>query len=189
MTRLIVLALAVSSLGASCRTFPEDTGPFAAEAGHATIVIRAEDSAVLGSCDTDFALGWGHCLLERGQETFPELQFVMTRPGEWAVGDCELGLYKSGSTQGPELVTVDLSGLRNQIERIGMCILKVETFEYYPDPRSSGQQREVYTNGGFFVELIAPGYFPVPANEKVAFCVKVMRTTRGRTKIEGCTPE
>ncbi len=173
-----VAVLGCLLLGASCRALPEDHSAFASEAGQSTIV--------LGACGADFNVGWGQCLLEKGA-TFPTLRFVMTNPGEWAVGDCELGIYKTGSQAAAGLVEVDLAGLKNQASKNGFCILKIETVERYPDRRDRTQLREINMRGGLFVEMVDPGYFPTPSNDVIAFCVKVGRTTKGRTKIERCT--
>lgn len=176
---VLAVILACLTLGASCRTLPEDRSAFASEAGQSTIV--------LGACGADFNVGWGQCLLEKGLSTFPTLRFVMTNPGEWAVGDCELGIYKTGTQETRGVVEVDLQGLKDQAAKNGFCILKIETVERYPDPRDKNQKRSIYMRGGLFIELVDPGYFPTPSNDVVAWCVKVARTTKGRTKIEKCT--
>lgn len=179
MRAATLLLIATLCTAASCKTLPEDKSAFAAVAGQSTIV--------LGACSSDFKLGWEQCLLERGSSTFPTLRFVMTNPGEWAVGDCELGIYRTGAVNQPGLVEVPLDGLRRQAEQNGFCVLKIEAVERYPDPNDSNQLRSIPLRGGFFLELIQPGYMPVPSNDVVAFCVKVGRTTKGRTKIEKCT--
>lgn len=177
--RFLVLSLCLLSMGASCRpAIPEDGGAFASEAGQNTIV--------LGSCGTNFDLGWGHCLLEKGSSIFPSLRFVMTNPGEWAIGDCQLGIYKTGSVDKPGLVEVDLSGLKSQAEKVGFCILKIEAVERYPDNRDPNQLRSIPLRGGFFLELVNQGYFPTPSADVIAFCTKVKRTSKGRTIIEDC---
>lgn len=177
-TAAFLLIVALSTLGASCRHLPEDRSAYAATAGQSTIV--------LGACGADFNVGWGQCLLEKGSSTFPTLRFIMTNPGEWAVGDCELGVYKTGSQAAKGVVEVDLSGLKDQAAKNGFCVLKIETVERYPDPRDKNQKRNIYMRGGLFIEMVDPGYFPTPANNVVAWCVKVARTTKGRTKIEQC---
>ena len=160
---------------------PEDKSAFASEAGQSTIV--------LGACGAEFNLGWAQCLVEKAQGfQMPTLRFVVSNPAEWAVSDCELGIFKTGSTDKAGLVEVDLSDLKTQATKSGLCILKVETKEHYPDPKDSSQIRTIYMRGGFFMELIEPGFFPTPNNDMIAFCVKVARTTKGRTKIERCTP-
>ena len=173
--------LAFCFLGASCKTLPEDKSAFASAAGESTIVA--------GACGSEFNKGWPQCLLESGANfKMPTLRFVMTNPGEWAVGDCELGVFKTGAVEKAGLVEVDLAPLSAQALKDKLCILKIETRERYPDPRDSNQKREIYMRGGFFFEVVEPGYFPTPSNDMVAFCVKVARTTKGRTKIENCTP-
>jgi hypothetical protein len=176
MKNFAVISLALSLL--SCCRMPIDSSSIsAAEAGQATIV--------LGACNGEFNLGWGNCLLERRSPLpFPTLQIVMTNAGEWAVGDCEAGLYRTGSVGEPSIVEVDLSGLKAQAEKNGFCLLKIEAHEKFKD--STGQTRSAYMRGGFFVEMIEPGYMPVPSQSDIAFCYKVERTTRGRTKLTKC---
>lgn len=179
--KLSLLAFGALIFGAAtCKPIPEDQSAFASEAGQSTIV--------LGACDSEFNLGWGHCSLTRGSTSFPTLNFVMTAPGEWAVGDCELGLYKSGAAAAPGIVEVDLSGLKDQAEKNGFCVLKIETVEHFPDPHDGSVLRSVPMHGGFFVEMVQPGYMPVPDPKMIAFCLKVSRTTKGRTVIEKCKP-
>jgi len=176
--RSIALLLCLLSMGASCRTvLPEDKSAFAAEAGQNTIV--------LGACESDFNLGWGHCLLEKGA-SIPTLRFIMTNPGDWAVGDCQLGIYKTGAINAPGIVEVDLSGITAQAERMGFCILKIEAIERYPDNNDPTQSHQIPLKGGYFIELLDKGYLPTPAKDVIAFCVKVNRTTKGRTTIENC---
>ena len=177
--RKYLIALGVLfSLGASCRTIPDDKSAFASDAGQSTIV--------LGACETGFNLGWGQCLLEKGAASFPTLKFIMTNKGEWAVSDCALGLYKTGAADKPGIVEVDLSALKSQLDAAGMCILKIETIEKYPDPRDKDQMRSIYMRGGLFLEQVDPGYFPTPSPDVIGFCVKVYRTNKGRTVLEAC---
>lgn len=178
MRHVLIAFFALISLGAACRPIPDDKSAFASEAGQSTIV--------LGACQGGFNIGWSQCLLEKGQADFPKLKFIMTNPGEWAVSDCSLGLYKTGAKDGPGLVEVDLSGLKDQANSTGLCILKVETVEKYRDPRDKDQWRSIYMRGGLFLELVEPGFFPVPSNDAIGFCIKVARTNKGRTKIEQC---
>lgn len=179
MGRLVVFLICLIALG--CKSMPEDKSAFASDAGQSTIV--------LGGCSGKFNLGWDQCLLENTEKfKMPVLRFVVTNPAEWAVSDCENGIYKTGSAPKKGLVEVDLSGLSSQAKANRICILKVETIEQFPDPRSKSQIHSIYMRGGFFIELVDPGFFPTPNNSVVAFCVKVMRTTKGRTKIEQCSP-
>lgn len=189
MRLVILLVISACTLGAACKVLPEDRGSaFASEAGQSTLAIMADPSNTLGSCQGGFQVGWTQCLLEKNQPEFPKLVMAMTNPGDWAVSDCAFGLYKSGSVSEPGIVEVDLSGLKEQANHNGICILKIEATERYPDPKDKKQLRSIFMRGGFFVELVEPGYFPIPANDVIAFCAKVMRTTKGRTKIESCQP-
>jgi hypothetical protein len=171
---LLICALAASS----CKSLPEDRGAFAAEAGESTIV--------LGSCSSEWNKGWEQCLAEKGPGDMPTLRFMMMNAGEWAVSDCELGIYQTGSTIGPAVVEVDLNELRPQAEKNGFCILKIEAVERFPDPRDSSQQRPIPLKGGFFLEMVETGYFPTPSRSQIAFCVKAYRTTKGRTIVQAC---
>lgn len=169
----------VFACASSCR-LPDDASASAAMAGQSTIV--------LGACGGDFNVGWSQCLLQKGSELpFPKLKFIMTNPGEWAVSDCELGIYRTGSQGAAGLVEIDLSGLKYQAEKNGFCILKIETIEKFPSVKDRRQTTNLYMRGGFFLELIEPGYFPMPTPNDIAFCVKVKRTIKGRTVTEKCT--
>lgn len=177
LTKLIgVVALSAAS---ACKSMPIDRSAFAAEAGESTIV--------LGSCGGEWNKGWQQCLAERGGDTMPTLRFLVMMESEWAVSDCELGLYKTGSSVGPELVEVDLTELRAQAEKNGFCVLKIEAIERYPDARDSSQKHPIPLRGGFFLEMVTKGYMPTPSEAQVAFCVKAYRTTSGRTIVQKCT--
>jgi hypothetical protein len=168
-------------MGASCKTMPEDKSAFASTAGQSTIVA--------GACATEFNLGWPQCLIESGANfKMPVLRFVMTNPGEWAVSDCGQGIFKSGGVDAAGVVEIDLAPLSAQALKDRLCILKIETFERYKDQKDSNQTHQIYMRGGFFIEVVDPGYFPTPSNDVIAFCVKVARTTKGRTKVENCKP-
>lgn len=176
---LALFALPLVIACASCR-LPNDDSAYAATAGQSTIV--------LGACGAEFNVGWGQCLIEKGSALpFPTLKFIMTNPGEWAVSDCGLGLYRTGSVGATGLVEVDLSGLQSQAEKNGFCILKIETVEKHKNIKDPRQNSNLYMRGGFFLEIVDPGYFPTPAPSAIAFCVKVKRTIKGRTVIEKCT--
>ncbi len=146
-----------------------------------------QSTIVLGSCEGSFRVGWNVCYFERrSQAPMPTLRMVMTNPGDYAVSDCEMGLFKTGSVDKAGLVEVDLTPLRAQFEKHGFCILKLETAEKFRDPMAPGQIRTLFQRGGFVAEMIQPGYFPVPSNVDTAFCVQVSRTTNGRTRIDPC---
>lgn len=179
MRSLYPLLFVVAVGCASCKIPIDSSSLSAAEAGHSTLV--------LGSCAGGFNVGWADCLVERRSALpFPKLEFFMTNPGEYAVSDCELGVFKSGSAAAPELVSLDLESLKAQAERNGFCLLKVETIEKFVD--STGQTRRIFMRGGFFLELVEPGYFPTPGTPDIAFCYNIQRTSKGRTKIKPCRP-
>lgn len=160
---------------------PIDNSVFASNAGQSTIV--------LGSCSSEFNIGWNQCLIEDSPDLkFPTLRFVTTNESEWAVSDCELGIYKTGSTKSADLVEVDLSELSFQIKKNRMCILKLEVVEKYKDSRDPNQKHTLYMRGGMFIELIEKGFIPTPSQSAIAFCVKVYRTVKGRTVVETCSP-
>ncbi len=173
--------VAFLALLTACQTMPEDPSAYASEAGQSTIV--------LGACESGFNVGWGQCLLEKGSSApFPTLRLILTNPGEWAVSDCELGLFKTGAVDEPGIVDIPLAPLKTQLEKNGFCILKIEATEKHKSPQDSDQIRSLYMRGGFFLEMVPAGYFPVPSAPDIAFCVKVERTTKGRTKVEKCSP-
>ncbi len=159
-----------------CKNLPIDSSAFAAVAGQSTLV--------LGSCHGEWGMGWEQCLAEKGGE-MPTLRFLMMNPGEWAVSDCELGLYKTGAVSKKEVVEVDLAGLSEQAQKNGFCVLKIEAIERYKDNRAN-LEHEIPIRGGFFLEMVEPGYFPTPSRKQVAFCVKAYRTTSGRTAVVSC---
>lgn len=177
--RAVLLALFALTLS-GCKTVNLDSSAFASVAGQSTIV--------LGACEGGFSLGWGQCLIEKSTAPLPTLRFVMTNPGEWAVSDCVNGIFKSGSVDKGGVVELDLAPLKADFDKNGLCILKIETVEHYPDPKDPSQLHSIPMRGGLFVEAVEPGYFPTPDNNLLAFCVKVMRTTKGRTVVEQCTP-
>ena len=182
MTRLILWGVALTFfIGASCKTLPDDNSAFASNSGQSTIV--------LGSCSSDFSIGWNQCLIEDDANLkIPTLKFVTTNESEWAVSDCELGIYKTGSTKSADLVEIDLSDLSFQLKKNRMCILKIEIVEKYKDRRDQSQTHSIYMRGGMFIELIDKGFIPTPSPSAIAFCVKVYRTVKGRTIVETCSP-
>lgn len=172
--RLLAILLLLTT---GCRSFPLDSGAFAAEAGQSTLV--------LGSCHGEWDMGWENCLFEKGGE-LPTLRFLMMNPGDWAVSDCSLGLFKTGAVTKPGVVEVDLKELSAQAEKTGFCVLKVEAIERYTNPRAN-LEHEIPIRGGFFLEMVQPGYLPTPSERQVAFCVKAYRTTKGRTVVARCS--
>lgn len=167
------LFLGLFCLVVACQTLREDRGSsFARSAGESTIV--------LGGCSKPLTKGFESCQLERGKP-LPLLQIAFLNPAEYAISDCELNLWKQGAVTQPTLLEIDVAELNDQIHRNGMCILKVETIERYPDPKNKTQFHEIPISGGFFVELLEPGYNPVPAPDVINWCYMVGRTTKGRT--------
>lgn len=177
----LTLALTVLlTLGATCSTkVIEDSGPFAAEAGMATMI--------LGGCERPLRMGHESCLYERGKE-LPELRLAFLNPAEYFVSDCAFGILKEGEVTGPAEVTINLSSLRSQLDAQGVCVLEVHAREYYPDPNDPSKRRMVPFIGGFFIRVVDPGFFPTPSKESVSWCYKVMRTNKGRTSFEECKP-
>jgi hypothetical protein len=180
--KLFLAATAIFLVGATCSQIPEDRGSSLA-------AVAGQSTAVFGGCSANFHLGWGNCMLPRGVSEFPKLKLVFTNPGSYAISDCELGIYKTGAVSAAGIEEVDLAGLKIQAEKNGLCVIKIEMTERYPDPRDKSQIHSLFLRGGFFLEMIAPGYLPSPPNSAIAFCVKVMRTTRGRTRVEKCKPD
>lgn len=167
--RAVILACLVL-LG--CQSVPEDRGSaFAAEAGDKT--------AVLGSCNLPPDLGWSVCRWERGT-AMPPLRLYFVNGGQYAVGDCFNGILSQGSAGAGQVVEIDLSPIRADIERLGFCLMKVDMVERW------GDGRQTPLAGGFAVDLFDRGYLPTPPRDLVAFCRKFGRTTKGRTISEEC---
>jgi len=162
---------------ASCQPKVEDSGPYALAAGNATML--------LGGCERPMEMGYSVCQLQRGQK-IPALKIGFTNPGEWAVSDCKGGFYKSGKTDSAGVVEVDLEGLSEQANRNGFCWLRLESTERYPANEDKNQLKSLAMAGGFIIEFLEPGYMPVPAQDVVAWCFKVERTTKGRTLVSKC---
>lgn len=164
---------------ASCKvTVIEDSSAFAVSAGHSTILLGS-------TCSEPMALGYSSCPIKTGQK-LPILSLFFMNPAEYAVSDCELGVYKTGSISEPGEVQVDLAPLTWQIEKDHFCLLRIEALERYPDPKDPKQLREIPLAGGFFVEQLDAKYFPDPPDNVVTWCYKVKGTNKGRRKIEAC---
>lgn len=179
MRNLVLASLAILVLCGfgSCQPLAEDDSPMALASGQATML--------LGGCSKPIGMGYEVCQLTKGQ-ALPELTLGFVNEAEWAVSDCSGGLYKSGVSEKPGIVTVDLSGLQKQAEQRGFCWLRLEAIERYPSPRDNTQKQSYATAGGFIVEFLAPGYQPVPAPSVTGWCFEISRTTKGRTKVEKC---
>lgn len=128
-------------------------------------------------------MGYIGCQLERGK-SLPTLTIIMTNPGEWAISDCGLNLWKSGTMTNPGFVEVDLSGLNESANKFGFCMLKIETVERWPDNKDKKQFHQIPISGGFFIEMLEPGYYPKPPAPVVAWCYVLGRTTKGRTMMK-----
>lgn len=161
----------------SCKTIPIDASAFAASAGERTML--------LGGCQRPLAKGFDFCQFERGA-TLPTLSMGFVNPADYAVSDCELGIFKTGSVNFPGTVEIDLAPLSEMINKKGFCILRVEVVERFKDPGDPNQLREIPLVGGFFIEMLQPGYKPIPADDVVAWCFTVKRTTSGRTTVTAC---
>ncbi len=173
---LIPMGLALSGVG-SCAHIVEDTSAGALASGEATIL--------LGGCEQPLRKGWEHCAVTRGKP-LPILTLAFTNPADYAVSDCEFGIFKTGSVAAAQIVEIDIAPLAAQIAKVGFCLLKVEATERYPDPRDPKQLREIPLGGGFFVEAFDPGYLPVPPPQVTSWCYKVSRTNKGRALMETC---
>ncbi len=173
----ILLIFALLSF-TSCRSFVEDSSAFAASAGQATMLLGS-------SCSRPLALGYDACQIKKGQK-MPTLTLLFMNPAEYAVSDCELGIYKTGSIDAAGEVEVDLSPLTSQVDKDHFCLLRIEVIERYPDPKDKKQLREIPLAGGFFVEQLADDFFPNPPDNVVTWCYKVSGTNKGRRKIEDC---
>jgi len=170
---LIPFLLGVST----CSPLRIDTSVLAAEAGQATML--------LGGCQNSIGLGYESCWFERGAK-LPPLQLAFMNPAEWAISDCDLGIYQTGKTDSPGVVEIDLERLTWQIMEAGFCILRVEAREYYPDNNDQNQMIEIPLVGGFFIEVFKKGYNPTPSSEMVGWCYEIRRTTSGRTTVGKC---
>jgi hypothetical protein len=137
------------------------------------------------SCSRPMALGYDSCQLVEGQG-IPNLTLYFLNPAEYAVSDCTLGIHKTGSIDGPGEVQVDLSGLKDQVDKYHFCLLRIEALEKYPDPRDKNQLRQIPFAGGFFIETLDKDYFPVPSEDVISWCFTVKATNKGRRTLEKC---
>lgn len=161
----------------SCKPRVEDLAYGALASGNATMVF--------GGCSRPIAMGYEVCQLRKGQD-LPVLQLAFFNPGEWAVSDCKGGFYKSGVANKPGTVEVDLSGLKSEASKYGVCWLRVETTERYPDAKDTSQRRSVPIAGGFIIEFLADGYNPSLPDDSAAWCYEIRRSTKGRTSVRSC---
>ncbi len=173
---LIVLGLLLLT---SCKhAIIEDSSAYAVKAGHSTMLLGS-------TCKEPLALGYSSCPVKAGQK-LPVLSLFFMNPAEYAVSDCELGVYKTGSINEPGEVKIDLAPLTGQIDQDHFCLLRIEAIERYPDPKDPKQLREIPLAGGFFVEQLDASFFPDPPDNVVSWCFKVKGTNKGRRKIEAC---
>lgn len=173
----ILTGLVVLILPLACKSPVRvvDDSPLALSANQATMV--------LGGCARPLARGYDSCQLTDGS-LLPTLSLLFMNPADYVVSDCEFGLFKTGSIEQPGVVEIDLAPLSLQINKSKLCILKVEAIERWVD--ESDVSHPIPLAGGFFIEMFPPHYFPVAADTQTAFCLKVSRTTAGRTKVEPC---
>lgn len=175
-----LLLSSVFLLGASsCSTGPMamDGSAYALESGQATML--------LGGCTRDLVIGYDACWFEKGA-TLPKLHMVFTNPAEYAVSDCNLGIYQTGSVAKAGVVDVSLAKLSTQLNETGFCMLRVEVVEYYPDPKDNSQIRQIPMAGGWFIEMFDKGYMAIPPKTLTGWCYIVRRTTAGRTVLAPC---
>lgn len=169
MKKILLAAL----LLAGCRNIPIDRSAFASSARVNTVV--------LGGCFRPFEIGWSSCQIEEGG-TLPRLQILFMNPGNYAVGDCDMGILAQGSVSAPGVVEVDLSPLTATATQRGFCLVKVDAEERWGDDG----QRRIPLAGGYLLEVYERGYLPTPPIADIAWCYKVARTTAGRTVMEKC---
>ncbi len=174
--KLILIVGLLFSLTACKYKVVEDSSAFALASGDHTMI--------LGGCQRPMVKGYDACQL-RKSSSMPPLRLVFLNSAEYAVSDCNLGIFKSGSS-GPGEVLIDLSPLTSQIHAAGFCLLRVEAVEHYADPNSGNSIRDIPLAGGWFVEILDDAYLPIPAPQEVSWCYKVSRTNKGRTQIEDC---
>jgi hypothetical protein len=171
-----VTFVAVFISGATCHRVPEDSASaFAAVAGEATML--------LGGCEKPLRVGHESCLVEKGKP-LPTLTLAFTNPAEYYVSDCNGGILVQSSIADAGIVDIDTTKLAAQLEKAELCFLEVEAREYFADPNYPKQRRMIPFIGGFFIRSVAPGYFPVPPPNLSAFCIRVDRTTKGRTTLK-----
>ena len=139
----------------------------------------------LGGCMKPLTTGWESCIIEKGAP-IPKLRLFFTNPAEYFVSDCEFGVLLSGSVKEAGEVIVDTTPLAGQIAARRFCILDVEAVEHYPDQRDKSQKRSIPLIGGFYIQVVDPGYMPIPSPSVTAWCKTVRRTNKGRTVIEDC---
>lgn len=164
---------------ASCKhAIVDDASAFAMASGQGTMLLGSD-------CGRPMELGYSSCQL-REKETVPVLTLGFMNAADYAVSDCTLGIHKTGSVAQAGLVQVDLSGLTDQVQKHRFCFLRIEVIEKYPDPKDPKQLREIPIAGGFFLEVLDEGYFPVPNDSVISWCYKISGTTKGRRKIEEC---
>lgn len=174
---LVFVCLAICLAGASCKPIAIDSSAFALESGNRTVFLGSDN------CGLPINIGYMACAVERGSKV-PNLRIIFMNPGEYAVSDCRLGIYVTGSVPGPMEVPIDLSNLKNQLDEDGFCLLKVETKERFPDNSDSSQFHEIHMGGTFFLEAFAPGYMPIPSKTSIGWCARVGRTTKGRAYLK-----
>lgn len=161
----------------SCQALKVDASPPAFISGQATMI--------LGGCSKAMEMGYEVCQLTRGKP-LPILRFGFLNPAEWMVTDCRGNVYKTGKTDKPGPVELDISSLQPDIEKAGVCWLRLESVETYPSPTDPSQPARIQLAGGFIIELLADGYMPIPTDSSVAWCYKIQRTTAGRTTVNKC---
>lgn len=156
----------------------EDSSAFALVSGQATMILGSD-------CSRPMSLGYDVCQIKKS-DTVPALHLWFMNPAEYAVSDCGLGLYKTGSTDRAGEVVIDLSALTLQAQTNRFCMLRIEAKERYPNPKDHTQLSEIPFAGGFFIEVLDDNYFPSPSDAVVSWCYKVSSTNKGRRKIEPC---
>lgn len=171
-------AMLLCCLSCTSRKVIEDSSAYALKAGQSTLLLGS-------TCSEPLALGYSSCPIRVGQK-LPILTLFFMNEAEYAVSDCELGVYKTGSISAPGEVEIDLAPLTWQVDKDHFCLLRIEAVERYPDPKDPKQLREIPLAAGFFIEQLDPSYFPTPPDNLVTWCYVVKGTNKGRRKIEAC---
>lgn len=175
MKRLIS-AIVILGVLACAPLAVDEYSAFALASGNQNFIFGA-------SCALPVDVGHQACQITRGSK-MPKLTMIFMNEASYAVSDCRMGIFKSGTVEGPSSVVIDLEPLSPQINEDGFCLLKLEAVERYPDPKDKNQFREVPLGGVFFVEALAPGYIAHPPKSAIGWCAKIGRTTKGRTYLK-----
>ncbi len=158
--------------GCSSQKIKDDPSESAYAAGQSALV--------LGGCHAPFSIGFEVCNFEEGA-TLPIVQILFTNPAEFAVSDCDGGIYVTGATDHEAIVPIDLSKLSTAFNARGFCFIKIESVESYFD--KTDQEHLINERGWVILEAFKAGYLPHSLPQESSFCYKVSRTIKGRTTL------